>query len=50
MNNHIGHLERVLAFTVEVLKQDIGKNSPNRVSFYEQKLVWIGGKIEGALS
>lgn len=40
MNNHTGHLERALAFTVQVLKQDIGKKaSKQRVDFYEQKLV-----------
>lgn len=47
MNSHTGHSERALAFTVQVLKQDIGKKaSKQRVDFYKQKLVWIGGKIQ----
>lgn len=37
MNNHIGHLERVRDFTVQVLKQDIDKNLPNKESIFMKK-------------
>lgn len=40
MSSHTGQSERALAFTVQVLKQDIGKKaSKQRVDFYKQKLV-----------
>lgn len=37
MNNHIGHLQRVLAFTVQVLKQDSGKTLSNKESIFMSK-------------
>lgn len=39
MNNHVGHLEGVLAFTVQMLKQEIGNKikKKKRVNFYVKK-------------
>lgn len=37
MSNHIGHLERVWDFTVQVLKQDIDKTLSNKESVFMKK-------------
>lgn len=45
MNYHIGSLERVQDFTVQVLKQDIDKNLPNKESIFMKekkiKMNWL---------
>lgn len=38
MNNHVVRLERVLFFTVQLLKQDIGKNLLNKEFIFMKEI------------